>query len=194
MKWFSLRLLSCCTLFALSSLACTQYKPGHGDLQALGSEQISLSIPYAKGDTYGYFTDAVIEQVERTMRYRYVSSAGGKLTLSLELEAPTQERIGYQHDRESNGTVLDEVVANETRIQVSALFTLKETASGKVLLGPTSLSSSMDYDFGSYEIDSSVLHVTMGQLDSENNSADAAQVALSEKVAAKVVEYLDNAW
>ena len=114
--------------------------------------------------------------------------------------------IGYKHDRTEDGQVQTNIMPTESRKSVSVNIKLIDNNTGKVVFGPKTITSSIDFDYinqkafnDSYLIDDngqrqSVLSFSLGQLESAPNASDVASMPLYCRAAKKIVDAISSQW
>jgi hypothetical protein len=187
-------ILSLCLLLLLS--ACG-YR--FGDPTDTRSKQ-TIGIPYIPGDIDGQLNAALIEAVSQTGRYEYRHS-DGQLLLQVAIVSDSSERIDFRYDREPvSGKREKNLLATANRRSATAEVTLIDTRQDLVLIPPSTVSASADYEYES--VDSvrdmvffpkkghpqTVLNFSLGQLDSIEGGHDDAASPLYHRLAQKIVD------
>ena len=115
----------------------------------------TVSIPYAKGDTTGELTNALIKTICSSTTLIY-DNDDGDLNLSVQLSEPSQENISFQYRKNSNGELEDKLEPSENRLTAKVLFTLTNLNTNTVILGPLFIEESVNYDFDFQPIQSNI--------------------------------------
>jgi hypothetical protein len=167
------------------------------------AEQVSLSIPFVKGDVDGRLTNEIVHALSSSGQFTY-QAEDGSLILHVEVLADSDERIGYRYDRKT--TKEDKrrknIVGTENRETINIRVKLINAATQEVLFGPRMISASAEYDYiDSNSIrdlvfsnpdgkDATVINFSLGQLDSIEGAHDDAQAPIFRKLAQKLVDEL----
>lgn len=183
------RLLFCLSLATLFLTSCGGYQYGEN---VFAGQYKTVSVPFAKGDTHGLFTDKVIQELSRNGSLRYRRD-DGDVTLQLEIVDTVDENVGYRRDRDVNGDLLQGTVPSENRLMAKVRVSAVDSATGKVLVGPKTIAASTIYDFDFRDIRDDITIFSLGQLDFVEHARDAAYDPLYESLAEKVVTYLSQA-
>lgn len=167
-----------------------------------GGDPIAVSVPYVNGDFEGELTDALVASLSQTSNFRYAGASGGDWTLNAKVLRSTNDRIGYRYDRTpKKAEELPNVLGIENRKVIFVEVSVINTASGRQILGPQTISASADYDY----IDPNVLEditvfdpeaglrkttigFSMGQLDNVGTAGENAIYPIYRKLAQTVVE------
>jgi Lipopolysaccharide-assembly len=160
----------------------------------------TITVPYVQGDAEGELTDQLIKQLSASGRFEVVQR-GGCLCLNVSLIDNSSERIGYQYSRDDTKRKLHKnLLATENRRLVTAEVTLVNTVSEEILLGPSLVKASAEYDYidsgslrdltfiNSQGKKEKTLTFSLGQLDSIEGAQDDAAVPLYRALAQKIVD------
>lgn len=150
----------------------------------------TITVPYAQGDTYGFFTEALVEKVAAQSSLRYVNNEGD-LKLKVCLTSPSARNIGFRYATGNNSKV---TTANEGRLTQTATVTVIDCEKGCTVLGPFKVSTYIDYDFESDFATRNAHAFSLGQLEMNPLAKDAASRALHSLLAEKIVDYVTNSW
>lgn len=175
----------CLFLLCLTLFSCG-YRFGQGELSSLYR---SISVPYVQGDIDGRFTAALIKAISVSGEFVYKEQ--GDLTLEVEIIDFRDENIGFRYDKNREGRLTKSIIPTETRLTVIALVRLKETFSGKLVLGPAHLSASVDFDHDYYSSRKGVNVFSLGQLTDFDAARDAVYRPLNSLLAKKIVDYIN---
>lgn len=164
----------------------------YGQSGVLPSYQ-TIAIPYVQGDPDGALTASLIKEVSQSgaFEYRY---EGGALLLDVAIIDTDDENVGFRYDLKKNGKLKKRLIPDETRTTMLAEVSVKETASGKVLLGPVRLSADVTFDHDFYSSRNGINVFSLGQLSDIDEARDAAQCPLHQALARKIVDYITNDW
>lgn len=183
-----------CKLLVLLTLSLSisgcGYRLGQG---CIPETYHTVSVPYICGDIDGGLTSAVIKEVEANSGLKYVNS-GGSLILSINLLDLRDQNIGFRYDRDKRDRITHCIVPTETRITAIVEVKVTEACSGKCLLGPVVLSSSVDFDHDYYSSRNGVNIFSLGQLNDIDAARDAVKTPLNRALARKIVEYVNESW
>lgn len=189
MRWF--------LYFGFVFLTSCGYHLGQGELT---ERYRTISVPYVDGDEYGYMTAALVKEISRSGGFIYQNS-GADLTLCVVVTDYSFDNIGYRYDRKKNGKIQRDIIPVETRATILAEFSLIEAASGCVVLGPVEMKSSLDFDHDHYNAgqiapsDGQAINIfSLGQLTDYDTAVDSVYKPLYLNLAAKIVDYINNAW
>lgn len=166
------------------------YRWGRGGIEETYK---TISVPYVLGDDAGLLTSAIIHQLAATGALEY-RNGGGELILSVCLKELDDEKIGFIYAPESNGSLSNIVVSNESRLVLFAEVCLIERCSGNPLWGPIEMASSLSFDFEPDLSQANVHTESIGQLEMHPLAKDTALPALYFQLAEKIVDYVNNSW
>ena len=153
----------------------------------------------------GFLTSAIIKELTYSSVCRYTK---GKADLLLEakIDGIGDTTIGYRHDRTEDGQVQTNIMPTESRKGISVSVKLIDNNTGKIVFGPKTITSSIDFDYINQKAfnDSfltnasgqrqSTLSFSMGQLESAPNASDVASVPVYSRVAKKIVDAISYQW
>jgi hypothetical protein len=175
------------------------YRLEEEELEDVG--RISISVPFVKGDVDGQLTNAIVRELASTGSFRYVRD-GGRYILLATVVQDHKEKIGYRYDREPKGKLEKNLVPTEGRRILGAQVSIQETRTGKILLGPTIVKASIEYDYVNSDNLAdltffspagqrlTVLNFSLGQLDSIEGAEDNALDPLYRHMAQKIIDGL----
>ena len=166
-----------------------------------GREKIAVSVPYVVGDQEGELTDALIWALARTPNFRYTDEEGDWV-LKAKIVNTTNDRIGYQYDRDPiSGKLRTNVVGTENRKAITVEVSVMNAATGKLILGPQKVKAEADYDYvdpNSLRDLSFINPVTgvretsiafsLGQLDSVGAAGEEAAQPIYRSLARKIID------
>ena len=166
----------------------------------------TISIPYIEGDEYGRLTNELIYQLSSSGGFLYRND-GGRYLLKVKILHVGNEVIGFRHDKEkTDGTIKDNLIADEGRQTITVLASLLSRSSEEVLWGPHEVRADVDYDYvdpGSLAdlsfIDSmgarrTVLNFSLGQLEPIDSAQEGALKPLYRNIARKIVDLVTFEW
>ena len=166
-----------------------------------GGDKIAVSVPYVVGDQEGQLTNSLIWAIARTPAFRYTQGEGD-WTLKAKVVDTTNDRIGFQYDRNpKTGDLRSNVVGHENRKSVTVEVRVINSTTGKLILGPQKVKAEADYDY----IDPNSLQdvsfinpatglretsiaFSLGQLDSVGAAGEEATVPIYQSLARKIVD------
>jgi outer membrane lipopolysaccharide assembly protein LptE/RlpB len=159
-----------------------------GDSSSLRCSYEGICVPIACGDSEGYLTEALTQELSRD-GWDVCSS---NLVLHVSLCDDYRRNIGYQYDFDEEGVRTSRVVPNEGRLIVKANVSVSD--GDCVVLGPTCIESYVDYDFNPLSTDTSLAVTSIGQFNNIDEAEETARVPLYHHLARKIVDYLDSSW
>lgn len=163
----------------------------------------TLSIPYIPGDVEGQLNAALVEAISQTGHYEYRRN-DGVLLLQVAIINDNSERIDFRYDREPSGKREKNLLATANRRSAVAEVTLIDTRSDEILLGPSTVSASADFEYESVDsiVDmvyfppkgppQTVLNFSLGQLDSIEGGHDDSASPLYRHLAQKIADGIVN--
>lgn len=156
---------------------------------------LTISVPYISGDPDALLNNELIYQLSASGEFSPVQS-DGDLILQVVLVSDTHERIGFRYDRDNpSGSLEKNLLGVEGCRIVIAEVSLIERGSGKVILGPSEVRASVDYDYtdpGSprdllFAKTQPIMPFSLGQLDSQEGAHDDAARPLFRQLSQKIV-------
>jgi hypothetical protein len=194
------------TIFCLLCLSSCGY---HYAPESGSPGDISVSIPYIKGDPDGILNNALVYELSSTGHFVCVQS-GGVYRVEVEISSDDLDRVGFRYDRDNvKGTLEKNLLGVEDRRSVTAQVIVKKEGEIKPFVGPFTVSAFADYDYtdpGSPQdllfstssgAERSIMQFSLGQLDSYEGAFDDASrlvfKRLSEKIAAALLDNLFEA-
>lgn len=173
----------------ISQTSCN-YHFGYGDL----SERYStISIPYVEDDDDGQLTKEIIHAMSTSGAFKYTPYQG-ELTLKIKLLDWYDENIGFHYDRKKSGKLKNGLIPTETRLYAVVEVLLIETATDKILRGPTLIKTSVDFDHDYYSNRNEINVFSLGQLNDIDEAQEAASRPLYRRIAIKISDYIINSW
>lgn len=182
-------LFSILTLLCLSLTGCGYHFGTGGVIQSYRT----ISVPYVEGDWDGTITTTIVKQLTQYGRLVY-RDRGGSLILKVRIIDFYDDNIGFRYDIKKSGKPRKALIPDETRTTVVAEVTVVEAASGCVLLGPVQLSAETEYDHDYYSNRDAINVFSLGQLTDIDEAYDAAQKPLNQRLAEKIVDYVNDKW
>jgi hypothetical protein len=165
----------------------------------------SIAMPYVGGDPKGFLTSAIIKELTCSSVCRY-TKGDADLMLEANIDSIGDSTIGYRHDRNENGQVQTNIMPTESRKGISVSIKLIDNSTGKIVFGPKTIISSIDFDYinqkafnDSYLTNASgqsqsTLSFSLGQLESSPNASDVASQPVYNRVAKKIVDAISYQW
>lgn len=166
------------------------YKMGQGELPC---KYRTVCVPFVAGDKTGEMTTLLVEEISKSSPFRY-DSRSGELVLEVAIIDIFEENIGFRHDRNKRGKIIDSIIPTETRITILAEVIARESCSGCVVLGPARINASVDFDHDYYYSRHAVNIFSLGQVTDIDEARDAVKAPLYRVLAEKIVDYLANSW
>jgi len=177
-------------IFLLLAVTSCGYRWGEGG--TLTSVH-TISVPFVDGDWDGQLTSAIIRQLGVRSRYQY-RSEGGSAILKVAIIDAWDDNIGFRYDRTKKGKFKSRIIPDETRFGELVEVVLIEACSGTALLGPVRISAEVDFDHDYYSSRNAINVFSLGQLTDYDEAHDAAERPLNERLAKKIVDYLNANW
>lgn len=155
----------------------------------------TISIPYILGDPDALLNNELVYQLSSSGEFSCLLS-GGDFILQVVLLSDTKERIGFRYDRDNpSGSLEKNLLGVEDCRSIVAMVSLVERTSGKVILEPSEVRASVDYDYtdpGSprdllFAKSEPIMPFSLGQLDSHEGAHDDAARPLFRQLSQKIV-------
>ncbi len=178
--WF---LLLCC-------LASCNYRLGCGEAPWVGS---TIAVPYVEGDTTGEVTQAIVREIASSGAFQYGQNCGC-YTLCATILDRDEENIGFRYELNKNGTPSKTIIPVESRGRYLVEFSLVESCSGCVVLGPIRVAGSVEYDHEFDEGTEQLNELSVGQVSDVEAARDAVPQLVGKVLAQRIVDYLRGAW
>lgn len=153
----------------------------------------TINIPYACGDSSGFFTQELIKAVATSSNLRY-SSDCASYVLEVTLDCIKSEPIGFRYEQTYEGVIGKRLVSSEQQLTMKANVSVKKCRSGQVVIPKFCVMETIEFDFEPETSPQNQTSFSMGQLDFENAANDAAKIPLYEKLSKKIVDYLNAAF
>jgi hypothetical protein len=173
-----------------SLLSSCSYQFGHGELS---SRYSTISIPYVEQDQRGELTAELVRQISASGAFRYVNS-GGDLTLQVKMADWGEENIDFRYDRKRSGKLKKSLIPTQTRVNALVEVVLIETATQRVIRGPTRITASAEFDHTYYSTRDEINVFSLGQLNDIDAARDAVLQPLNRNLAERIVDYVINSW
>jgi hypothetical protein len=188
-------------LLLFSLLSSCGYRGG------TGSEGATLSVPYIDGDTHGFFTSALIKQINESTSFSY-SNREGDFLLKVTVLEHANSQIGYRRDLiVENGEEQNNIRPSEGRKTLKVQVSVHDSSTQDAVWGPHIFSADADYDYvdqDSFQDLSftdpntgalvTVLQFSLGQLEAYENAQDAAMTPLYRQLSQKIIDAISAAW
>ena len=187
-----MRRLQSLFLFSLLAIALNScgYRWGNS---CLGSQCRSLTLCYIGGDQEGFLTSALVRELSSNGSFYYKRS-GGELLLKVEILNVADAPVGYRFDRDRNEEVNQRIITAEGRLQIVARVSLRDCRNACCLISPTRVTAFVDYDHDYNSSGNRVPAFSLGQLDDAEVARDVALLALGDKLAREIVDFISIAW
>lgn len=153
----------------------------------------TISVPFIEGDRDGELTNTVIRKISRSSAFEYRKQCAN-LKLVVKIIDFSDENIGFRYDRHKDGRLRDTIIPTETRFSATAEVVVVDTSTGKIILGPSLLSASVDFDHDYYSSRNEINVFSLGQLSDYDAANDAAYTPLNDALAQKIVDYISDNW
>lgn len=151
----------------------------------------TVNIPYVYGDGDGSMTSHLVKEIEKQSSFRYVHD-GGEITLKVELLDNKSENIGYRFDPDKLYDGKHKTIPSETRRKILAQVTVIDTNSQKVLLGPSHILTSVEFDHQYYNLSHNINRFSLGQLTDVDTTYDVVDIPLYRALSRDIATYLEN--
>lgn len=177
-------------LFILSLTSC-----GYKSLSSQGtlSQYKTISVPYVQGDTNGELTAVLAQTLVESGEWKY-KTFDGDLTLEVKVIDTKVEDIGYNRFFNQNNRIQRWMTPNEQRLSILVEVNVIDESTGKVVLGPKHLSSSVRYDFDPEFNEDNLVGFSLAQYNYVDNARRIATVPLNQRLSKVIVDYLANSW
>lgn len=144
-------------------------------------ENISLQVPYVKGDERGDITNDIILALGTKANVKI--SNDSRYKLSIELLDSTKEPLTY---RFNNPKEKNNLVSCEDRLCLLAKVTIIDTYTDKILRGPGFIQGFAEYDHQHRAKSNKVNQESLGQLEDTSADRDMRPIALNRDMATKI--------
>lgn len=178
---------------ALLSLLCIISSCGYQMRAETPWSGSTLSIPFVTGDTTGEITSALIRRVASSGAFSYVEGESA-FTLCVALKDYEESSIGFRYDTDKNGDLTRTVIPVESRSRIVAEFSLVESSSGDIVIGPERIAASIEYDHEYNTGTDSLTNFSVGQVSDIEAAREQAPRQLGAVLAGRIVDYIRNAW
>ncbi len=177
-------------IFSVLFLSSCGYHAGYGGIV---SSYHTITVPYAKGDTYGELTAALIQEIGACGLLNYQNEEA-ELILRVELDNPENRNIGFRFDRRKNKQLSERLIQSEGRLSLRSYVQVIDASNGELLLEPLWIEESLDFDHDFYSSRDEINVLSLGQVNEIEESKQVAIHALYGRLAKKIVSYLNNIW
>lgn len=163
------------------------------------SEKATISVPYIKGDRYGFFTEELIYSLSLNgLKYK---TSGADYRLIVEISGEKDNQIGYLHDRDNTGKPKKNIMPTENMVEIFAKVSLLDRKNRKYLIKDRVISFSVDYDYLKQDslqdlsfIENgqrrTVLDFSLGQLETKESAKKAAMKDAYQGLSSRIVTML----
>lgn len=158
-------------------------------------DPVTISVPNIFGDSDGWLSNEIVYQLGSSGCF-ICTQQEGEYSLVVDILSDIDERIGFRYDRDNpSGKLEKNLLGVEDRRTLVANISLVQKGSGKVVIGPSEVSASVEYDYtdpGSpkdllFAKKEPIMPFSLGQLDSQEGAQSAAARPLFRKLAAQIV-------
>jgi hypothetical protein len=153
----------------------------------LDDNKPTLSIPYVEGDRSGRLTDVLCESIEKGGFFGY-SPSGGEYTLKVRLCDSKYENLGFRYDPKKEDR--KKIIPNETRSKLLAEVTVINSLTNKVIIGPSYVLATCEWDHQNYSIDNDINRFSMGQLSDIDTAQNVLDIPLYRNMAKEISLFL----
>lgn len=178
------------SLFCALFLTGCGYQFGQG---GIAEQYNSISVPIVQGDRDGVITASIIRKLTESGAYNY-RNCDGALILYVKVVDVRDQNIGFRYDREKGGKLDNTIIPTETRLISVAEVWAVDRCSQCTVLGPVLIRACVDFDHDYYNSRDGINVFSLGQLSDYDEAYDAAQRPLSEALATKIVDYVNESW
>ncbi len=164
-----------------------------------------ISISQIRGDENGDLRSDLAKHVSHTPGMAYSSKRDARYRLDVKILEDASETIGYAWDEDPiTGEFIKRLYPNEGRRKLKASASLYDTVQEKIVVSSFTVEGVSDFDFVNptalkniefidrNEQKQSVLHYSLGQLDSEEGAKQESFRSISETIAAQIVRVLKH--
>ena len=152
----------------------------------------TVSIPYVVGDHEGRLTAELARSFEQGGPFTYVRE-GGTYTLAVEVLDTKSQNIGFRYNPKRFETgIKKQLIPSETRRRALVKVTLIETATQKVVSGPTFLTGEAEFDHQNYSINRHTNQFSLGQLTDVDTTYETINIPLYRSLASTIHQYIQN--
>jgi len=154
----------------------------------------AISVPYVKGDEFGWLTSAIVRKINNESDLRY-SNQASDLELRVCLNPPRDENVGFWYAPKKRGPGFTNIVVSmEGKVTLTATVEVYDAKSCCRLFGPCKITSFLEYDFNSDLTNINQHTFSLGQLEMHNIAKSYAERSLYDDLAEKIVDYVAHAW
>jgi hypothetical protein len=177
--------LLACLLFCLTGCA-----GWHMANSVSADKQMTVSIPYAKGDDSGELTSRIVEAVNNQPGF-FVDESGQYL-LQVRLLDDREEKIGFRYNPRKLKKGVHKLILEESRAKALAEVSLVDRFTKKTVAGPAYILGNIDYDHQENTVDNDINDLSLGQLSDIDTAQDVTYIPLYRDLAAKIALWLQN--
>lgn len=185
-----LRTLASILIFTALILSSCGYQFGQG---GIAERYNTISVPIVQGDRDGVITAAIIRRLTESGAYEY-RNCGGSLVLNVKIVEVRDQNIGFRYDRKKGGQLDNTIIPAETRLTAVAEVSAVDSCSRCAVLGPVFIRACVEFDHDYYNSRDGINVFSLGQVSDYDEAYDAAQRPLSEALATKIVDYVNESW
>lgn len=180
------------TILLITSIILTGcgYQFGQG---GVAERYSTISVPIVQGDRDGVITASIIRKITESGAYEY-RNWGGALVLNVKVIDVRDQNIGFRYDREKGGKLDNTIIPAETRLTAIAEVSAVDSCSQCTVLGPVFIRACVEFDHDYYNSRDGINVFSLGQVSDYDEAYDAAQRPLSEALATKIVDYVNESW
>ncbi|MBT7461839.1 MAG: hypothetical protein HN685_04060 [Waddliaceae bacterium] len=191
MKYFKNIALFC--ILTMMTLSCGN---GYqwGSANTLSHSYNTIHTPYVDGDNDGKLTAAIVRELETSTGGLSYQQHSGELILHVKILDSYSENIGYRHKKDDNDDSLENIIQVESRLITKVEVSIEETATGKIISGPTLIDDSVDYDYDFDSNRTNLLAYSLGQMTTNENARGIVEDPLNVALARKIVSYINHIW
>lgn len=171
-----------CIILALLTTSCSGWRLAE-EMQTNNLK--TISIPFISGDGSGALTQELANAFERQSTLKYVYNKSDYI-IQVTILDKKNRNIGF-HAKSSTS-----VVPWETRKTVLAEVSLIDTTSGKTIIGPSYIESSVVFDHQNYSLNNEINVSSLGQLNDIDTASDVVYIPFYRTLADKIVGYVTN--
>lgn len=158
------------------------------------SEYKTVSIPYVSGDPKGELTACLVENLSTLSSLRYTQNCGD-LYLNVKVLDTKFEEIDYTRAVDFlTGQEKKQTEPIEDRLSILVQVSLTETKTGKAVMDPIVLSTSVNYNYDSDFNQTNLVPFSLGQYNFRDEARRYAHKPLYDDISHAIINYINSSW